>query len=187
MADIVTLRVATFIPDEWLDSPRGGQFRGDGRGFTHRAVGTGRSRVEQVVAVDFTYGDVRDEARAGRSVERVENEDGSVSTERATADISEVVCEGVEWGDPVTFTLSCSARNPLAEAAPPVQYDLDVSVATDGTVGVTGRHDGFPNVEVGARTDFGPWRTLYEHDYREAGETPASLAGPPGYEMDVEG
>ncbi|WP_458207555.1 DUF3238 domain-containing protein [Haladaptatus sp. NG-SE-30] len=35
------------------------------------------------------------------------------------------------------------------------------------------------------QTDFGEFRTLYRHDFRETGDTAAALAGPKKYEFEA--
>ncbi|WP_249652506.1 DUF3238 domain-containing protein, partial [Lysinibacillus sp. D4A1_S13] len=38
-------------------------------------------------------------------------------------------------------------------------------------------HDGFPHFEFYKQVDFGPFETIYTHDFRETGDTAGALGG----------
>lgn len=189
--DLVRIRAAVFIPDAWISRSRsddGGptvEYRGDDREFTRHAVDVGRSRVEQAAVVDFEREDLLATADTSRSVERVTRPDGSEETRTGRADADGVFCTDPAWReDGVAFEMHASASNPLVTHPDPVDYAVAVTVGRDGTVEVTGRHDGFPCFEWYAQVDFDEFRTVYRHDHREAGETNAALAGPMDYEFE---
>ena len=190
-ADLVRIRAAVFIPDAWIEPDRGDEtgstveFRGDDRGFTPHAADTGRSRVEQEAVVDFARERFSTRAAAGRSMERITHPDGTETYEEATASTDGVFDTDPDWHEGgVAFDLHASASNPLVAHPSPVDYHLELAVDRDGTVAVTGRHDGYPCFECYAQTDFGEYRELYRYDYRESGETNAALAGPMEYEFE---
>lgn len=189
MAAIAKLRAATFIPLAWLDSPREGeeniQFRGDNREFTPHAVNTGRSRIEQEVAVDFEHECVLTYADTGRSKERIERPDGTVETREGKADTAGIDVSAVVWTDECEFRMHGEAANPLVEAAKPVTYEARATVTPDGEVHLVGVHDAFPCFEFYSQADFGPFSKLHTYDYRKAGGSPLDLAGPPSCEFDV--
>lgn len=191
LADIVKIRAATFIPDTWIDGSRNTdvdatvEFRGDDREFTPHAADTGRSRIEQEAVVDFVREKLSVRATAGQSQERITYPDGTVSFEEGLASTDGVFATDPEWDDDgVFFDLHASASNPLVAHPTPVDYHFELTVGRDGTVAVSGRHDGFPCFECYVQTDFGEFRELYRYDYRETGETGAALAGPMEYEFE---
>jgi hypothetical protein len=189
MAAIVKIRAATFIPVAWLDSPREGEehlcFRGDNREFTPHTVNTGRSRVEQEIVVDFDREHLLTAADTGQSKERLARSDGTSDTREGKAETTGIGVTDIVWAEGCEFRMHVEAANPLVEAAEPVTYDANVTVTLDGAIQLTGVHDGFPCFEFYAQTDFGPFRTLYTYDYRDAGGSPLDLAGPPACEFTV--
>ncbi|MFH5800260.1 DUF3238 domain-containing protein [Haladaptatus sp. CMAA 1911] len=186
---LVKIRAATFIPSTWLSRPSDGdetlEYRGDDRGFTPHAVNTGRSRVEQEAVVDFTDESLRSYADTGTSVERITHSDGTRELRSGKASTDGITCTEPLWHDEyVEFDMHASASNPLSPHADPVDFHLEVAVWRDGAVCVHGRHDGFPCFEFYTQTDFGEFRPLYRHDFRETGDEPLALAGPMEYEFE---
>ncbi|WP_227375079.1 DUF3238 domain-containing protein [Haladaptatus halobius] len=189
-ADIVKLRAATFIPSAWLsradDADQTLEFRGDDREFTPHAVNTGRNRVEQEAVVDFARETLSEYADTGRSVERITCPDGTEELREGKASADGIFCTDPEWREEgVEFEMNASASNPLVSHPHPVDYRLMLAVNRDGGVDVRGQHDGFPCYEFYAQTDFGDFRTLYRHDFRETGDAPSALAGPMEYEFEA--
>ncbi|WP_227353046.1 DUF3238 domain-containing protein [Haladaptatus salinisoli] len=189
-AEIVKLRAAVFIPSAWLsranDADRTLEFRGDDREFTPHAVNTGRSRVEQEAVVDFARETLSEFADTGRSVERITRPDGTEERREGKASADGIFCTDPEWHDGgVEFVIHASASNPLVPHPHPVDYQVELAVDRDGGVEARGRHDGFPCFEFYAQTDFGEFRTLYRHDFRETGDSLSALAGPMEYEFEA--
>lgn len=186
---LVKIRGATFIPSAWISRPVDGdetlEYRGDDREFTPHAVNTGRCRVEQEAVVDFTDDSLVSYADTGTSVERITRPDGTVDRRRGKASRDGIVCTDPLWHDEyVEFDMHASASNPLSPHADPVDYHLEATVWRDGAVDIRGRHDGFPCFEFYVQTDFGDFRPLYRHDFRETGDEPLALAGPMDYEFE---
>lgn len=181
---LVKLRTATFIPVAWLQSTRANDdkqivFRGDNRECTPHTTNTGRSRVAQEVIVDFEREIVSDHPETGTSMERVTDPDGTTTVHTATASTDGIDCTNVQWNDgEVGFTTSASVSNPLDETAPAVDFEFDVAIQTNGTVLLTGCHDGFPCFEIYKQLSFGAYETVYTYDYRETGTSSEALSGP---------
>ncbi len=186
---VVKIRGATFIPSAWISRPSEGdgmlEFKGDDREFTPHAVNTGRCRVEQEIVVDFTNGTLLSYGDTGQSVERITYPDGTEDRRSGKSSTSGLFCTDPQWHDDyVEFDMHASASNPLRAHADPVDFHLETVVWNDGAVYVHGHHDGFPCFEFYVQTDFGEFRPLYRHDYRETGDEPLALAGPMEYEFE---
>jgi hypothetical protein len=183
-ASLVKLRIATFIPDAWLQSARASDaqqimFRGDDRKFTPHTVNTDHSRVAQEVIVDFRREVVKDHPETGTSMERVTASDGTTTVHTATASTDGIDCTNVRWEkEEVRFTTAASVSNPLDETAPAVDFAFEVSVRMDDTVMITGQHDGFPCFEIYKQVAFDAYETVYTYDYRETGASSQALSGP---------
>lgn len=181
---LIKVRIATFIPDAWISSARASgdrrvEFRGDDREFSPYTGNTGHSRVAQDVVIDFGREVVSAHPETGQSVERVIAPDGTVTIRTATASTDGITCTDVAWADSgVEFTAAASVSNPLNEASPPVDFVFDVRALPDGTVDLTGRHDGFPCFEVYKQIEFGAFERVYAYDYRETDASPKALADP---------
>ncbi|MDQ0417169.1 hypothetical protein J2Z48_001341 [Croceifilum oryzae] len=189
MANIVKIRASVFIPMSWTEPRPDGetenmvQFEGDSREFTPYAGGMFRSRIEQEVVVDFEKREIFSHESTGITAERLIHPDGSFHYRKGRASTEKIkyinpICE--EEG--VHFQMTASAGNPLHDV-PPVDYLLTVYVKKDGTVEMTGEHDGFPCYEFYKQTDFGPFVEIYTHDFRQTGDTPATLDGDMEYKF----
>ncbi|WP_093291662.1 DUF3238 domain-containing protein [Thermoactinomyces sp. DSM 45892] len=189
MVNIVKLRASVFIPMSWTE-PRKDcytdhmvQFEGDSREFTPHTGNTFRSRVEQEVVVDFEKREIFTFESTGITAERLIHLDGSISYRKGRASTEKIKCINTTWeADGVHFQMTASAGNPLQDV-PPVDYLLTVHVKEDGTVEVTGEHDGFPCFEFYKQTDFGPFVEIYTHDFRKTGDTPLALGGDMEYKF----
>jgi Protein of unknown function (DUF3238) len=184
MIHLVKIRASVFIPMAWTEPRKDTQtgkviqFEGDSREFTPYAGNTLRSRVEQEVVVDFDKREIFSYENTGISREKVTNPDGSVHERSGRASTEGILCTNMVWGmDEVRFEMHASASNPLNEQAPTVDYLLAVSVKRDGVLEISGAHDGFPCFEFYKQIDFGPFETIYTHDFRKTGDTPQALAG----------
>ncbi|MFC6962588.1 DUF3238 domain-containing protein [Halocatena marina] len=181
---VVKLRIATFIPDAWISSTstpdgREVEFRGDNREFTPHTSHTGHSRVAQEIVVDFERESVITHPETGQSMERITEPDGATTIRTAAAQTDGISCTDTVWtGDGVRFTAAASVSNPLSEDSPPVDFRFEIHFSADGTIGLTGRHDGFPCFEVYKQVEFGAFETVYTYDYRKAEASPKSLADP---------
>ncbi|GAA0222821.1 DUF3238 domain-containing protein [Haladaptatus pallidirubidus] len=187
--ELVKLRAATFIPSAWIPNSRESeqiaQFRGDNREFTPHAVNTGRSRVEQEAVVDFSRETFTQYGDTGTSIERTFGEDGTEDVRTGKASADGIFCTEPVWSDDrVEFEMHASASNPLVPHPSPVDYVLEATVRRDG-VEVHGQHDGFPCFEFYVQIGFGPFETLYRHDFRETGDESVALAGPMEYEFEA--
>ncbi|MCR8842296.1 DUF3238 domain-containing protein [Paenibacillus sp. SC116] len=187
---IIKIRASVFIPMSWTESVKDittgnvHKFEGDSREFTPYAVNTMRSRVEQEVTVDFYKKEVFSYKNTGITTENVTHSDGSTHQRQGKASTDGIQCIDIVWrDDDVCFKMLASASNPLNDAAPPVDYLLRVNVTKDGTVSMTGEHDGFPCFEFYKQSNFGPFETIYTHDFRKTGDTVASLAGEMEYKF----
>jgi hypothetical protein len=74
------------------------------------------------------------------------------------------------------------AYNPVQPAGGPAidySFSMAVDATSNGYLGLTlfGIHDGFPNYEIYARNNDGPWVTMYQYDHEAAGKGPLSLFG----------
>lgn len=184
MTNIVKVRASVFIPMSWTEPKKVTQtgniiqFEGDAREFTPYAVNAMRSRVEQEVVVDFYKKEIFTYANTGITTERITTPDGSVNKRTGKANTEGILCTDVVWGSyDVKFQMSASASNPLNVYAPPVDYLLTVHVKKDGIVDMQGAHDGFPCFEFYKQVNFGPFKQLHTHDFRETGDTPEALGG----------
>ncbi|MED1782030.1 DUF3238 domain-containing protein [Brevibacillus fortis] len=185
MVNLIKIRASVFIPLSWTEprtDPQTGkviQFEGDSREFTPYAVNSMRSRVEQEVVVDFMKKEMFTYQNTGITTEKIRNPDGSIQLRKGKASTEGILCRNIVWksDEEVSFEMSASASNPLNEQAPPVDYLLSVTAKRDGLVQIEGAHDGFPCFEFYKQADFGPFETIYTHDFRETGDTPAALAG----------
>ncbi|MBD8499781.1 DUF3238 domain-containing protein [Paenibacillus arenosi] len=187
---IIKIRASVFIPLSWTypeqDMETGNikQFEGDSREFTPYAVNTMRSRVEQEVTVDFDKNEVFCYKNTGITTERITSPNGSIQLRQGKASTDGIQCTDIVWSsEDVSFKMSASASNPLNDKAPPVDYLLAVKVTNYGTVTIAGAHDGFPCFEFYQQINFGLFETIYTHDYRKTGDTPASLAGDMEYKF----
>ncbi|TVX93523.1 DUF3238 domain-containing protein [Paenibacillus agilis] len=187
---IIKIRASVFIPMSWTDPVKDmetgivKQFEGDSREFTPYAVNTMRSRVEQEVTVDFYKRDVFSYKNTGITTEKITHSNGSIQRRQGKASTDGIQCTDIEWReDDVCFKMRASASNPLNDSAPPVDYLLRVNITREGTVSMTGEHDGFPCFEFYKQSNFGPYETIYTHDFRKTGDTPAALAGEMEYKF----
>jgi hypothetical protein len=184
MANIVKIRGSVFAPYAWLEpikDPATGkvlEYAGDAREFTPYAVHTKRSRLEQEVIIDFYKKEIFTSADACIVTVKITNPDGSIENKTGKTSTENIVCTNVVWGtDEVSFEMKASASNPLDTAAPAADYLLKIRVKKSGVAHIEGAHDGFPCYEFYKQADFGPYRLIYTHDYRESGDTPKALAG----------
>ncbi|MBM7568395.1 DUF3238 domain-containing protein [Paenibacillus sacheonensis] len=186
MADLVKIRAGVFIGGlHWLPAVRDPEtgvtfeYAGDAREFTPHAVNTGRSQIEQEVVVDFARRKLFAYADTGLTAVKQTSADGKAQITRDKASVDGVRVEDEAWeAMTVSFTMRASVANPLRPGAPAVDYLLRVTVdGEDGSVEITGSHDGFPCFEFYKQVDFGEFQLLYSHDYRAAGDTPAAMDG----------
>ncbi|WP_195574121.1 DUF3238 domain-containing protein [Paenibacillus sp. 1001270B_150601_E10] len=192
MAELVKIRASVFIGHIlWLEpvfDPKQQamiSYQGDARGFHPNTAHTGRSRVEQEVTVDFVKRRIVAYADTGTTVMK-KTIDGTVSYEQGKASPDTVQVLHETWtNDQVSFLMRASARNPLRAEAPPVDYEVQVTVYPDGNVTLKGAHDGFPCFEFYKQIDFGDFETLYQHDYAATGNTPAAMAGDMEYSFEL--
>ncbi|MFJ1106248.1 DUF3238 domain-containing protein [Bacillus sp. RA(2023)] len=184
MVNIVKIRGSVFAPYASLEpikdpaTGRSFEYAGDAREFTPYAVNAKRSRLEQEVNIDFYKREIFTYADACIVTVKITNPDGSTEYQKGETSTENIVCTNIVWGeDEVSFEMRASASNPLNAAAPVADYLLAIRVNKSGTVQVEGVHDGFPCYEFYKQVDFGPFESMYTHDFRETNETPAALAG----------
>lgn len=184
MVNIVKIRGGVFAPYASLEpikdpaTGRSFEYAGDAREFTPYAVNAKRSRLEQEVNIDFYKREIFTYADACIVTVKITNPDGSTEYQKGETSTENIVCTNIVWGeDEVSFEMRASASNPLNAAAPAADYLLAIRVNKSGTVQVEGVHDGFPCYEFYKQVDFGPFESMYTHDFRETNETPAALAG----------
>ncbi|MDC6159464.1 DUF3238 domain-containing protein [Bacillus albus] len=184
MVNIVKIRGSVFAPYASLEpikdpaTGRSFEYAGDVREFTPYAVNAKRSRLEQEVNIDFYKREIFTYADACIVTVKITNPDGSTEYQKGETSTENIVCTNIIWGeDEVSFEMRASASNPLNAAAPAADYLLAIRVNKSGTVQVEGVHDGFPCYEFYKQVDFGPFESMYTHDFRETNETPAALAG----------
>ncbi|MHC2834914.1 DUF3238 domain-containing protein [Bacillus sp. F9_6S_D1_P_5] len=184
MVNIVKIRGSVFTPYvslEPIKDPATGrlfEYAGDAREFTPYAVNAKRSRLEQEVNIDFYKREIFTSADACIVTVKITNPDGSTEYQKGETSTENIVCTNIVWGeDEVSFEMRASASNPLNAAAPAADYLLAIRVNKSGTVHVEGVHDGFPCYEFYKQVDFGPFESMYTHDFRETNDTPAALAG----------
>ncbi|QHT59072.1 DUF3238 domain-containing protein [Paenibacillus lycopersici] len=193
MADIVKIRGSVFIGGmQWLPAMRDpetgivAEYAGDAREFTPHAVNTGRSRVEQEVVVDFVKRKLFTYGNTGCTTLKQTSPDGIARYTQGKASTEGIRVDDEEWAAmSVSFVMRASAANPLRPEAPAVDYELRVTVnGEDGSVDVSGCHDGFPCFEFYKQADFGEFELLYSHDFRKTGDTPAAMAGDMEYQFE---
>ncbi|HDR5650872.1 TPA: DUF3238 domain-containing protein [Bacillus anthracis] len=184
MVHIVKVRGSVFAPYALLEpikDPATGrlfEYAGDAREFTPYAANAKRSRLEQEVNIDFYKREIFTYADACIVTVKITNPDGSTEYQKGEISTENIVCTNIVWGeDEVSFEMRASASNPLNAAAPAADYLLAIRVNKNGTVHVEGVHDGFPCYEFYKQVDFGPFESIYIHDFRETNDTPAALAG----------
>ncbi|GMR67641.1 DUF3238 domain-containing protein [Bacillus sp. MN7755] len=184
MVNIVKIRGSVFAPYASLEpikdpaTGRSFEYAGDAREFTPYAVNAKRSRLEQEVNIDFYKREIFKYADACIVTVKIANPDGSTEYQKGETNTENIVCTNIVWGeDEVSFEMRASASNPLNAAAPAADYLLAIRVNKSGTVHVEGVHDGFPCYEFYKQVDFGPFESMYTHDFRETNDTPAALAG----------
>lgn len=184
MVHIVKVRGSVFAPYALLEpikdpaTGRSFEYAGDAREFTPYAANAKRSRLEQEVNIDFYKREIFTYADACIVTVKITNPDGSTEYQKGETSTENIVCTNIVWGeDEVSFEMRASASNPLNEAAPAADYLLAIRVNKSGTVHVEGVHDGFPCYEFYKQVDFGPFESIYTHDFRETNDTPAALAG----------
>lgn len=184
MVHIVKIRGSVFAPYASLEpikdpvTGRSFEYAGDAREFTPYAVNAKRSRLEQEVNIDFYKREIFTYADACIVIVKIINPDGSTEYQKGETSTENIVCTNIVWGeDEVSFEMRASASNPLNTAAPAADYFLAIRVNKSGTVHVEGVHDGFPCYEFYKQVDFGPFESMYTHDFRETNDTPAALAG----------
>lgn len=184
MVHIVKVRGSVFAPYALLEpikDPATGrlfEYAGDAREFTPYAANAKRSRLEQEVNIDFYKREIFTYADACIVTVKITNPDGSTEYQKGEISTENIVCTNIVWGeDEVSFEMRASASNPLNAAAPAADYLLAIRVNESGTVHVEGVHDGFPCYEFYKQVDFGPFESIYIHDFRETNDTPAALAG----------
>jgi hypothetical protein len=184
MANFVKIRGSVFAPYALLEpikDPSTGrvfEYAGDAREFTPYAVNTKRSRLEQEVLIDFYKKEIFTFADACIVTVKITNPDGSIDYKEGKTGTENIVCTNVVWSaDEVSFEMSASASNPLNSAAPAADYLLKIRVNKSGVSQIEGSHDGFPCYEFYKQTDFGPFESIYTHDFRETSDTPEALSG----------
>ncbi|MDA2671425.1 DUF3238 domain-containing protein [Bacillus cereus] len=184
MVHIVKVRGSVFAPYALLEpikdpaTGRSFEYDGDAREFTPYAANAKRSRLEQEVNIDFYKREIFTYADACIVTVKITNPDGSTEYQKGETSTENIVCTNIVWGeDEVSFEMRASASNPLNAAAPAADYLLAIRVNKSGTVHVEGVHDGFPCYEFYKQVDFGPFESIYIHDFRETNDTPAALAG----------
>lgn len=75
--------------------------------------------------------------------------------------------------DRIQIRCICDSRNPFEPFAPAINYTFTITVYKNGTVTMSGTHDGFPCYEAYVRLNSGSWKTLYQFSQ----QTIASLGG----------
>ncbi|QQE78712.1 DUF3238 domain-containing protein [Alicyclobacillus sp. SO9] len=192
MAEIVKIRASVFIggmnwlpPRETPETREIHEYAADGRWFTANAVNTGRSRVEQEVTVDFMKRKLFTFANTGVTTLRVTEADGSQYLKEGKAATDGIVVKEESWSiHEVSFVMRASARNPLRLDAPTVDYEVNATVQENGTIQVSGSHDGFPCYEFYKQVDFGEFELIYVHNFHETGDTPAAMSGDMEYHFE---
>ncbi|MEK3877858.1 DUF3238 domain-containing protein [Paenibacillus sp. FSL M7-0420] len=162
MANIVEVRTTAFIDDAWYLYGYGANgvttlyFEGNNRGFNYFTLDdNSKFKMCHHIAVDF-----------GANTVKVFKDVGPTRSKEVLSATGQVVkyTSGQTHSNDMShsYTISATeaniylrgaAANPLVNFAPDIDWEYNVKVKKDGTVTVTGKHDGFPCHEIWKRVD----------------------------------
>jgi hypothetical protein len=172
------------FPDAWLlfaiEPTQTVYFEGDNRSFNPYTANTFNFRTAQQIEIDFTSRSIAAYANTGFTTRKIVYPNGQTEYTTAHASTSGITCTNISWGSgQVSFHLAVDSSNPLVLGAPAINYDFDVTVYSDGTVKVTGAHDGFPAYEMYKCINNGSsWYTIYQYNPYDNGKDVSALAPP---------
>ncbi|RXZ79413.1 DUF3238 domain-containing protein [Paenibacillaceae bacterium] len=192
MASIVGVRFAAFIPQPYLEhhveeSSIVIQFNGNDREFTYYTEDEPeKSKMAQHIVCDFSNQVIHHYKSTGPTTETMsDNNTGEVLREahgHAATD-GLLLTDSSISDHQATFKVIGCASNPLREEAPAIDWEYAVTVSNSGEVRVVGTQDGYPAHEIYKRVDGGTPVTIYQHDPRKTGDTPAALLPPMEYSV----
>lgn len=188
--DTVNIRVRVYIPSPAVESP-GPNFGGDDRSAT---FGGGSSRLDVDIELNTTtgaisqqaawgestgYDDLDTQAVAGKPWWWLEKAPGAQPNQHDTlvASSDNVTSQAQSSASGIQLDISYSGAIPIAPQAPNIDGAFAVNFRSDGTVGISALHDGFP-----AHSLYINGQLAYGYDPVGAGGDPLSLYPP----MDVE-
>lgn len=183
MANIVEVRTTAFIDNDWLYFGTGANgitsyyYEGNNRSFTYYTLNdNSKFKMCHHVVVDFSAGTVKVFKDVGptrmketltATGEAIGYTDGQASDEKMSHSYTINANEA-------TIYLRGASANPLVKLSPDIDWEYNVKVKKDGTVTVTGYHDGFPCHEIWKRVDNGTPVALHKFNK----QTVASLYPP---------
>ncbi|MCG7408570.1 DUF3238 domain-containing protein [Paenibacillus sp. ACRRX] len=191
MANIVVLRVAAFIPQDWIlfwsTSAVDVYYNGNNREFTYYTENQpSLSKMVQHIVVDFKNKVITPYKSVGPTTEKTVSKKGEATryAHKQAGDEGLTFSQKSISSSSASFSIRASTGNPLFTDAPNIDWKYDVTVKSDGTVTVVGEHDGYPAHEIYKRVDNGTPVKIYTHDPRKTGDTPLSLGGDMEYKVD---
>jgi len=188
MANIVELRVAAFIPEEWLlvtaDPYNNYYGEGNNRDFTYWTENQNKLfKMAQHIVINWNTSTIDVYKAVGPTRTKIENRATGkeyIKEYPLTSDKDITYKNTVLTPTTASLYIKGSAGNSaLPELSPAIDWEYNISVdRKTGRVSFNGRHDGFPNHEIYKRIDKGTPVELYRF-YKK---TPGHLVDP----MDVE-
>jgi RHS repeat-associated protein len=182
-----TVTGRSFIPMKTVPNPfalfsQTKSFKGDNRSFDPKATSF---RTEQKVQVDFDNKKVTTLNNTASGSTGLDSKGNVTQTSQAEkAGPTPTYDKGaMEKGNSTTINMQVDASNQLVPGAPPINYDVNITISQqqDGSVNynMTGSTDGFPAYEFYITNDAtGQSTMIYGSDPQKTGDTPVSLFPP---------
>lgn len=186
----VELRLRSFIPHSkifYAETPSSYvYFRGDNR----NAAWSGTFRTSQIFVIDTAPSSYSVQHTPDTGTTHQDNYDkvsGTlISTQSGKASTSGLTfTKRVENGI-LYLDCKCAVGNPLVLVAPDIDYEFTLKVTRNGTVRITGDHDGFPGYELWRKIDSGSSRLVWSYDPIAAGKDINALLPPMDKSADKE-
>jgi hypothetical protein len=163
MANIVEVRVAAFINEDWIYFSSGQiadeYFEGNNRGFTYYTENQPQLiKMAQHAVVNFGSKTVNVYNAVGPTRKKtVHRTTGAVTYTNGQTDTSRM---NSSWsftsdGTQANIWLRGASANPQVNLSPDIDWDYNVTIKNNGEVTVQGYHDGYPNHEIYKRIDSG--------------------------------
>ncbi|KRF39832.1 DUF3238 domain-containing protein [Paenibacillus sp. Soil787] len=189
MANIVEVRVAAFIDNDWIffssNSSFHYYFEGNNRGFTYYTENQpSLFKMAQHAVVNFSSKTVQVYNAVGPTRQKSVNfVTGETTYQAGQTDTSKM---NSNWsfnsaGTEASIWMRGASSNPQVNLSPDIDWDYNIKVKQNGEVSVQGYHDGYPNHEIYKRVDSGTPIEIYRFNK----QTVLSLAAPMEHSMNI--
>lgn len=181
------LRIKTFIPQDevffFADQYYSYYFVGDNR---DESFSSSSYRTYQRFYIDTSNYSITPYKNTGTTYMRMyRNSNGElISTDSDKASTSGLTYTTEVKNGYLYIYASCDVGNPMVPS-PNINYEFTIRISRDGSIKVTGKHDGFPAYEIWRKIDTKSSELIYLHDPRDTGETIFSLGPPMEHSVDA--